>query len=100
MSEVFKSFLISFLFFAIPASAIILTGAQVIFLMIPDSLTILLIMYALLLGTLFLSTKVLIDTFKNYGVHNEVDYKLLFWLLYIVIAAIITVIEVFIVLIF
>lgn len=90
-SEIVKSVLTSFLFFAIPASVIIIAGVETIVLMIPSIFTIILIMFVLLLGLSYFSTKVLVDTFKNYKVYDDFDYKLLFWLFYIIMAVVITI---------
>lgn len=98
--ELLKSILISFLFFAIPASIIIIAGTETILLMIPDMVTIMGVMYILLLLTLSFSTKILIETLKNYTIYNEIDYKVLYSFVYYVMAVIITIIEVVIILIF
>lgn len=89
--EIFKSFLTSFLFFAIPASVIGIAGVQTILLMVPNLLYVVLIMYGLLLGTLYFSTKVLVETFQHYKVYSDFDYKLLYWLFFIIIAVLITI---------
>ena len=89
--EIIKSFLTSFLFFAIPASVIITTSVETIFLMIPLLWIIIVIMYILLIGTLSFSTKILIDTFRNYKVEDDFDYKLLYWLFFIVLTVMITI---------
>ena len=90
-SEIIKTFLTSFLFFAIPTTVICIAGVQTILLMVPQLIYVLGVMYVLLLGTLFFSTKVLVDTFKNYKVYKEFDYKLVFWLFFIILAVIITI---------
>lgn len=91
MGEILKSFLTSFLFFGIPASVIIMTGTETILLMIPQLWIIMLIMNVLLLAVLYFSTKILVDTFRNYKMYDDFDYDLLFWMFYIVLAVAITI---------
>lgn len=98
--EIFKTFLTSFLFFAVPASVICIAGVQTILLMVPQLIYVIGVMYVLLLATLFFSTKVLIDTFKNYKDYNEFDYKLVYWLFFIIMAVIITIAGLIVILLF
>lgn len=99
-SEIIKSFTTSLLFFGIPASIIIIMGVQTILLMVPSMFYVLLAMWILLLATLYGSTKILIETFKNYALYDEFDYNLLFWLLFTIIGVIITIVEVVILVVF
>lgn len=89
--EIIKSFLTSFLFFAIPASVVITIAVETILLMIPLLWLIMIIMYLLLIGILYFSTKVLIETLHNYKVEDDFDYKLLFSIIFIVLTVLITI---------
>ena len=99
-SEIIKTFLTSLLFFIVPASVIGIMGVETILLMVTSRYIIIPIMYVLLLGTTCFSTKVLIDTFKNYKVYKEFNYQLIFWLFFIIVAAVITVAAVIVILMF
>ena len=90
-SEIIKTFVTSFFFFAIPASVVGIGGVETILLMVPERYIIIPIMYVLLIGILFFSTKVLIDTFKHYKVYKDFNYQIIYWLFFLSIAGIITV---------
>ena len=66
-------------------------GIETILLMVPQLRYIVLVMYILLLGTLAFSTKILVDTFRNYKEYDDFDYKLIYWIFYIVVAVIISI---------
>jgi hypothetical protein len=53
-----------------------------------------------MLGTLYFSTKILLDTLKNYKDYKDFDYKLIGWLLFIIIAVVITIALLIVILIF
>ena len=98
--EIIKTFLTSFLFFIIPASVICIAGVETILLMVPQLPYVVGIMYILLLGTLAFSTKILVDTFRNYKEYNDFDYKLVYWIFFIIVAVIITIAGLIVLLIF
>jgi len=99
-SEVIKSFLTSFLFFIIPASVVAIMGVQTLLVMIPDRYIVIPIMYGMMIGILFFSTKVLIDTFKQYKVYKDFNYQILYWLFFMIIGIIITIAGMVLILIF
>jgi hypothetical protein len=99
-SEIIKSFLTSLLFFIIPASVVAIMGVQTILVMIPDRYIVIPIMYGLMIGILFFSTKILIDTFKHYKVYKDFNYQILYWLFFMIIGIIITLAGMILILIF
>lgn len=90
-TEVFYSFLVSALFFLLPASFIIILAFQTMFLLIPQSSIIMTVVWILLETITYFASRILIQTLKNYKDYENFDYKLLFILNFSILSFIITI---------
>lgn len=79
-TEIFKSLLTGFIFFAFPSILVITIFANIVVLYVPYLIYLVLVLYILIVLISLFSCKISIDTLKNYKRKLlEIDYKIIYY---------------------
>ena len=82
ISEVIKSVLLGIIFFVVPSSLLVLLGIQTMYLVLPNYLTLILIMWVLNILILNFSISIVFTTLKNYNHKDDLNYRFWYFILF------------------